>query len=708
MLFKSPEELVVKDETINFSKYFNRIKNNWQWIVLLTVVFCTVVFLKSPLATNSYSATSTLMIDATPLKPISLQTLPNYDPTQKEFYATQYALLRSNVIAAKVISNLDLTNNAAFMGTDASQHGSIKARIKQWLIDLKQPSDGSVSVNDSLTHTTPEQLKALQIFAKNLLITPVAKTQLVMVTYTSKDPTLAANIANAVGQAYINYYVDINEETNKKASDWLTSRLTELKAQLNTSEKKLTDYLAKEKLVNTIAVDELANSELINLTNRLAAVTDKRLQTESLYTTLRGNRHLSYNQIDSISEISNHPQIRDITNAETDAENLVAELSKRYGPKHEKMLEAESQLRAIRARKDRMLTRLVEGIHKELESNQRQEQDLTAEINKKKEEFQSLAVKKLHYQSLKQEVDTNKRLLQAFLDRQKETLATDNYKDSIAHFTDYALKAYPSGPNIKKNVLIAGIVGFGLALCILFAIQFFDTTVESSEEFERYFALFSLGDLPFVKRLAKKKGPIDEQTLNIKEKPAFFEGIRNIRTALNLALTPDQRTVMITSALANEGKTTLAVNLAQSLAQTEKVALIHVDLHNRGTALSTPKGLSELLNNTLSINDIMAKSHLDNLLVINAGEPVSDPQELLSSSRFNAILDELKQHVDKIIIDTPASLISSDALIVAKISDVNLLTVAANKTKRNDIEQAIHKFSAYGINIDAVMINKVM
>ncbi|MCG3862855.1 MULTISPECIES: polysaccharide biosynthesis tyrosine autokinase [unclassified Photobacterium] len=708
MLFKSPEELVVKDETINFSKYFNRIKSNWLWIVLLTVVFCTLAFLKSPLSTNSYSATSTLMIDATPPKPISLQNLPNYDPTQKEFYATQYALLRSNVIATKVIDNLDLTHNADFMGIDTSHHDSIKAKIKQWLIDLKQPSDGSVSVNDSLTHTTPAQLKALQIFAKNLLITPIDKTQLVMVTYTSKDPTLAANIANAVGQAYINYYVDINEETNKKASKWLTSRLTELKTQLNDSEKKLTDYLAKEKLINTIAVDELANSELINLTNRLAAITDKRVQTESLYTTLRGNHHLSYNQIDSISEISNHPQIRDITNAETDAENVVAELSKRYGPKHEKMLEAESQLKTIRARKDRMLKRLVEGVHKELESNERQERELSAEINKKKEEFQSLAVKKLHYQSLKQEVDTNKRLLQAFLDRQKETLATDNYKDSIAHFTDYALKAYPSGPNIKKNVLIAGIIGFGLALCLLFAIQFFDTTVESSEEFERYFPLFSLGDLPFIKRLAKKKHPIDEQTLHIKEKAAFFEGIRNIRTALNLALTPDQRIVMITSALANEGKTTLAVNLAQSLAQTEKVALIHVDLHNRGTALSTPKGLSELLNNTLSINDVMTKPNLDNLLIIPAGEPVSDPQELLSSPRFNAILDELKQHVDKIIIDTPASLMSSDALIVAKASDVTLLTVAANKTKRNDIEQAIHKFSAYEINIDAVVLNKVM
>ncbi|WP_318457974.1 GumC family protein [Photobacterium leiognathi] len=708
MLFKSPEELVVKDETINFSKYFNRIKSNWMWIVLITVIFATLAFLKSPISTNTYSATSTLMIDATPPKPISLQNLPNYDPTQKEFYATQYALLRSNVIAAKVIENLDLTNNPDFMGEPKSTHSSLKARIKQWLIDFKQPSDGSVAVAQSLTHTTPSELKALQIFAKSLLITPIDKTQLVMITYTSKDPSLAANIANAVGQAYINYYVDINSETNKKASEWLTSRLTELKQQLNDSEKKLTDYLAKEQLVNTIAVDELANSELINLTNRLAAITDKRVQTEALYTTLRGSRHLSYNQIDAISEISNHPQIRDITNAETDAENVVAELSKRYGPKHEKMLEAESQLAAIRARKDRMLKRLVEGVKKELESNQRQEREIEAEIKKKKEEFQSLAVKKVHYQALQQDVDTNKQLLKTFLERQKATIATEDYKDSIAHFTDYALKAYPSGPNIKKNVLIASIVGLMLSLCVLFAIQFFDTTVESSEEFERYFPLFSLGNIPFIKRLAKKKIQIDEDTLSAKEKPIFFEGIRNVRTALNLAITGDQRTVMITSALAKEGKTTLATNLARSLAQSEKVALVQVDLHNQGTALSAPQGLSEILTGKATLSDVMTKSNQNNLVMIPAGEPVADPQELLSSPRFTALLNELKQQFDKVIIDTPASLITSDAFIVAKAADVILLTVAANKTKRNDVEQTLHKFNAYELNVDGVVINKVL
>ncbi|MEZ9229578.1 GumC family protein [Vibrio amylolyticus] len=709
---------VTQEPLIDLGYYFHLVKQRWFSITIFALL-CTIIAAFSVMSiTPTYKATATLLIESTQKRAISIEEVVGIDTSAKEYYLTQFEILKSNQVAQRVIDKLQLSTNPIFNpNIEVSEPSGIDI-LKEHL--FKHPAISPYFSEEDIVeidHVAKAQAVNRQLLKKlksNLTISPIRKTQLVKISFESSDPNLAATIANEVGLAFIENNLESKLLATEQATGWINQRLEELKEKLDTSEAALLRFLQQQELIDDSGIVALTSSELSNLTNRIAKATDKRIETQALHNALKSNSKTDIATLSSISLISNHPQIRDIRLAESNAEKQVSELSKRYGPKHDKMIQAQAQLRAIQKRANSIISKLINGIEKELLSAKNQEQLLKQELLNKKDEFQSLSIIKREYDALKREVDSNAKLYDLFLTRQKETSATSDFSAANARFSDYALiPEFPAKPNKKLIVVIALVASLGFSVAIVFCLDALNNTIETARDFESKLGLLPTGTIPILKDKHFKKNPIDSSVFGNEKFVIFQESVDSIRTSLYLGLYESKRKILaISSSVPKEGKTTTAINLANSFANLEKVLIIDCDLRKPSVAprfglSKNQPGLTNILLMNTPIQDCIVANGDSNLDVLSAGMLAPNPQELLSSKGFEKLLATLSSQYDRIIIDTPPILPVKDAFIIGKLTKGIILVIKANSTTKSVYKHTMTLFTTHQISVDGVVLNQV-
>ncbi|USD67040.1 polysaccharide biosynthesis tyrosine autokinase [Vibrio sp. SCSIO 43136] len=702
-----------QEQMIDLGYYYHLIKTRWASIFLFAFL-CTAISVLVVLSiTPTYKATATLLIEASQKKAVSIEEVVGIDTRAAEYYLTQFEILKSNQVAQRVIDKLNLEQleefNPSLIQSEPSLLSEIKQQLKSHPLIAAYFSNKEVLVDES---TADEALNrtVLKLFKSKLTISPIRKTQLVYISFESQDPKLAATIANEVGQAFIDNNLESKLLVTAQATGWINQRLEELKQNLDASEEALLAFLQKQKLIDDSGISALTSSELSNLTERLSKATDKRIETQALYNALKNNKNADIKTLTSISLISNHPQVRDIRLAEANAEKEVSELSKRYGPKHDRMIRANAQLASIQKRANELVAKLINGIGKELSSAREQERLLEAELLDKKGEFQALSVVKREYDALKREVDTNANLYDLFLTRQKETSATSDFNATNARITDYALiPELPSKPNKKLIISLAFVGSFGLYIVLLVLQDMFNSTIDSMRDFEKTFGLLPTGSLP---KINCKANVIDSNVFNNKNYLSFSESVDSLRTSLLINFHGKNRKMFaISSSVPGEGKTTCAITLAHSFSKLEKVLIVDCDLRKPSVAPrlnidSSRPGVGQILLMGTSVDDCICELKESRLHVLPAGMLVPNPQQLLSGDSFDRLISTLEKKYDRIIFDTPPILPVKDAFIIGKKAGGIMLVLKANSTTKSVYRHATELFSHHEIYIDGVVINQ--
>ncbi len=674
-------------EIIDISHYVRLLKQSWFKITLFSAMVTAVAVLVVLQITPQYTATATLLIEAQEKKAVSIQEVVGIDSTQKEYYQTQFEILKSNQIAEKVINKLHLDKLVEFnssLNTEPTIIDEIKS-IPLVASILKEEDDQRTAeeIEESIRQSV------LTAFQDKLVISPIRSTQLVQISFTSQDAKLSAQIANEVGYAYIEQNLESRLSSTRYATSWISGRLASLQQQLSDSEKALSDFLIKEKLIDDSGIDVLASQELSSLTERLSEVRDRRIEVESTYSALRNTDSRNIAAISAIPALSSHPQVVAIRKAQLDAQNEVNQLSKRYGPKHDKMLGAVARLDAVKDQVQGTTRQLIDGFGKELQALRKQEGLLQETIDGRRSEFQQLTVKRSQYDVLKREVQTNRDVLNVFLTSQKETTATQDFNAAIARFTDEALvPQFASAPKKKLIVAIAIIASVGFAIVLVFIIDVMKNTIESVKNFEDKFGLIPLGGVPIVNARRFRKKPLDNSVLFDEHEIPFSESIRSIRTSLMLNKREGNKRLAITSSNPSEGKTTVSINIAMAFAKLEKTLLIDCDLRKSSIAerfgmKRFQQGLANCLMMDTELEDCLYKDEKSGLTILPAGMLVTNPQELLSSPKFVELLERLDSQFDRIIIDTPPSLPVSDSLIIGQLTKSALVVVKAEAVARS-------------------------
>ncbi|HHX8268837.1 TPA: GumC family protein [Vibrio diabolicus] len=698
-----------KVELIRFGHHFKAIKKNWLSIAAFTLLFsltCTwYIYSKASI----YQATATLLIQEEQKSALSIEEVYGVDTTKKEYFQTQIAILKSNHIADKVIRELNLTQLPEF-----TRSGGLNQKIDQIKsIPFVQDLLNVAPSPKETAQFSESYYQALQAFRSKLDIEPVRNTQLVRIRFRSTDPKLATTIANAVGQAYIDANFEAKLVVTQNAATWLTNNSQKLEERLRNSEQALQEFLLKEGLIDINGIDEIYANELEELTRKLNVAVNKRIEAQTLIQLLRRKSSQSLDSLLSIDEFANQAQIRDLKLSEAQAAKNLSELAQRYGPKHDRMIQAKAQLAEIQARTQQLIRDISFSKQQDLLAAKAQEDMLRAELDNKKSDFQSLGSQKARYEQLKREVESNKALYEAFLNREKETNATSDYKNVTARFTDKAIiPLFPVAPQRIKLVVIATFFGFAIACALIIILETMREVIRSTADVQEKLGVTCLGVIPMVKKRNLRKNGVSYTAYLDDEEKLFSEACRSVRTSLLLRLTNTKQKILpFTSSIPEEGKTSTSINMAVSFSKMEKVLIIDCDLRRPsiakrfGIAESSP-GLTHILTMDTPIKDCVTHIEEANLDVLSAGLIPPNPQELLASDRFKKLLEHFQNKYDRIIIDTPPLLSVSDALILGQYANGLITVIRSESTKSSLVNLALSKQIQHSVPSLGVLITQ--
>jgi capsular exopolysaccharide synthesis family protein len=705
-----------QEQMIDLKAYWTVLtKSKWKILGFALIVTILVAVFVSGL-TPIYRANTSILIETQTDNTISIDSVLPIDTTRKEYFLTEYEILKSRAISEKVVDKLDLASNKEFMPDDnPGVMTQVKGEIKQLIGQLKSLLSGNDNASDTaVVDERSEKVQLIDAFQSNLTIEPVRTTQLVNISYDSKDPVLAALIANTMADVYINRDVLGQLDSTKKATDWLEGRLAELRLNLENSINALEAYRVKENLIDldSSGVRSIASDELQSLTESYLKAKQVRFEAETLYLFVSNGKGNDINYLMSIPEISQHPLIANIKSIENNAQQSVSELSFRYGEKHPKLIAAKAQLAAIRKELTQQADKVVKGFAKELQAAKNNEQRFVKELEKEKVNFQDISNQEQEFLKLQREVEANQNLYDTFLKRYKETAITTDLKVQQARVIDKAeTPLAPVKPNKALLVILAFIASFGFAVVLAFVIDALNDTFRTANDIESKLGMRLIGLLPLIK--VKRKASLPVHIYFDNKHASFSEAVRTLRTGFVLThLDKDHKVLLVTSSIPGEGKTTTAVNVAFAMAQMEKTLLIEADMrqpsftHLFGLPAYQP-GLSNLISGTDKLDSVIVHDETSGLDILAAGVLAPNPLELLSSTKFDAVMKVLKDKYDRIIIDSPPSQTVSDTLILSKQSDSIIYVVRSESTKQSVVKKGLSRLMQIGAKVDGIVLNKV-
>lgn len=564
-------------------------------------------------------------------------------------------------------------------------------------------------------------------FLDRLQVEPVRNTRLVKLSFESRSPELAAQVANTLADEVIAQQLDDKKDASQYATRFLTAQVNESRQALHSSEVQLSQFLEEndilfvggERIGERVGERQaLISQELATLSDSLLKAKAERIAKESMLA--QATRATA----DSLPAVLQDPLIAHLKEEATKLEGRYRELGQSFKAEYPRMQRLSENIREVRRQIHAEIQRFVEAARAEYRASLQKE----TEVRKLADEQRGLARKldgqMARYNLLRREVDTNRELYTGLSTRLKETqvsssLLTSNI--SVVDRADVPLKR--SGPRTGLNLLIGCMVGLvgGVALAFLF--EYLDTSIRDPRAVEAILRVPTLGLVPTRSSLPAHLGrpPLGPGngapgTLALVAHEAtgsiLAEAFRNLRTSVVYA-TPDHppKTMLVTSLQQQDGKTFVSTNCAISLAQLGMgdVLLVDADMRhpNLHGILGVPQtpGLSDLLVGGVGVMEVVRPTGIPGLFVIPAGPVPTNPSELLYSPRFTQALATLGERFAHIVIDTPPLLGVADTLVLAPRVEGVILVLRHGRAARNAAERAVQMLGSVRARLLGVVLN---
>jgi polysaccharide biosynthesis transport protein len=698
------------DDDIDLHHLWQVVRHSWRGIFGLCLVVSLLTTLWVMRIDPVYRASTTIMIESQEAKTVSIEEVYGQPQGIREYFLTQFEIIKNRDIAELVADELDLWNNPLFAPprTEESED-NFSLDPRRWIASLyTTTSSTQASFVDA-----DERRKAAVInrFMNQLSGEPVEFTQLVVVSFDSTDRKLAAEIVNTLARVYIQSQLDAKLQSTREAGNWLTGRLQDLKSKLDVSQQELQTYRDEEEILDMAGGQTVDAQELNELTTRLGEARQARIGAENIYRELGGAANYSVDQLMNMPVILKHPLVQNLAQLHTAAQQEVVNLGRRYGPEHPKMMAATTRADSAEAELQQQVLQVAAGIEKEYRVIQLNEQNVAQQLAAVKGEVASSNRKQFRLRELEQQVEADQRLYEMFFNRAKETSETMGFQSAHARVVERASPPItPVKPN-KLNIvmiafLVSAIVGVGLAI----ARDILDNTLKSPDDVVERLGTPLLGVLPNIKVSKGHSGPYLGYLEDTKS--AFAESIRSVRTGLMLSgLEKPHKVTVVTSTNPGEGKSTVAINLAAALAQMEKVLLIDADLRRPSvaTAFRFPSGTPGL-SNILALNEALedciqnTEAGFD---VLPAGILPPNPQEMLSTQQFRKLIKLLGMQYDRILIDSAPINAVSDSLILATLADSLVYVAKADETPLKLVLKNINQIKHSNLPLTGVVLNRL-
>jgi capsular exopolysaccharide synthesis family protein len=716
-------------------EYWRVIRRHLSLIIAITLSALLIAGIAVFVVTPTYTASALILIEPQPPQVLDMKQLMVEPPGGEEhdYYKTQYALLRSHSLAAEVIHDTGLQDNPLLDPARKPQ-----GLVGTWFSNFKFWLRGPIAEGEQ---TDPSEnfgvsSKLVKAYLTLLSVQPEFGTRLVRISFGTPSPSFSATLANAHAEAYVHQGLDLRVKATQTAQHFLESRLVELGERVEKSEAALNSYRHDKGIVafTTRDKNKILLRRLEDLNSALTQAETSRIELEAQAGLINQGDYYS------LPRVVQSPMVQALKPELATLEAEYASMSSRYTLSYRPLEALKAKLDDTRARLNDAVNEIAKSVKYEYQAALAREKEISEEVEREKASALALNDASLKDAILAREVDTNRQLYESVLKRMKEMGVEAEVRASNVSVVDTAVPpTAPSSPRKRLVMLLTAVLGLSGAIGVAFCLDYFDETFKSSEEVEQYLRLPTLAfvpDMAVVRNGAGRpqlessgRGP-DSPDLpassrngapekfgrdEMRQRRALLfarEAYRTIRSQILLSRAGEPpRTVLITSAIPNEGKSITAVNTAITFARKgRRVLLIDADLRN-GRCHELLKrdgsqGLSEVLTGQMTFDDAITATDIENLFLLRAGAVPPDPPELFGSAKMSELLDNLSAHYEHIIIDSAPVIPVSDSIVLSKHVD-GVIVVAGRTTSKKLVRRSCVRLTDAGSKLLGVVLNQI-
>jgi uncharacterized protein involved in exopolysaccharide biosynthesis/Mrp family chromosome partitioning ATPase len=696
------------------------------------------------LQTPIYTASATLQIERQAPRVAPVRDVQEVDASttfeRYDYYETQFQILKSRVLAARVIQALHLEDDprlAPETSWISSGIAALRARFSRRPRAELEGSGREFGVDGSL----------IDRYLASLSVTPVKGSRLVTVSFSSRSPALAASVANAHVDQYLESLLEQRSGLAEKAKEILDAELEKARGRLAEAERALNEFRRRS---GVVAVEgertDVASSRFEDLNARYTAAQAERIAWESQYRLIESGKE------ESLPEVVSSKMIQDLKQEVARAEAERAELGRIFEPAYPKMAAAIAREQQLKARLREEIGKIVEGIRSSYLAAKNREEALARSLAEQRQVVLAQKDVGAEYAVLERDVETARSLYNDLLRRVRDLdVAGATQFGNISIVEPAAVPRVPSSPRKLLTLGVTAAASLLAGVLLAFVRERLDSTLKTAEDVERSLGLPTLGIVPSYGAVAPRNGRAEAKLLSfggvaapaagsvdrvVEQAPrsVLAEAYRTIRTALLLS-SPDAppQVLLFTSGAAGEGKTATAINEALALAGAGgRVLLIDADIRKprlhrvfdvaNGVGLSTylagftpletvihpvPIGASSGNGHDAAGTDGVDGVPRGRLWVLPSGPVPPNPAELLGSRRMRDTLERLREEHDFIVIDTPPVLPVTDAVVLSAFCDAVILVVKGQKTPARVVAQARDRLARARARVVGVVLNDV-
>ena len=694
-------------------------------MAVITTVAAVLVNGLTPL----YSAEAQIVVEPDRQNVVDIESV--VQGLSPDFYTneTEAAVIGSRALAEKAVDHLRLVDDPRFNPLlRAPKQRKPIGGVRAWLLEkLARPGD-EVPVEALLVDddSEPHPLMALapaerarvvreiatDRYLAGLLVRPSSRSRVIAVSYASPDPEFAALAANAAADVYILDQRSEKGEATTRATEFLARRVNDLRDQVIVAERDIAEYRRQVGLVDEDGLT-LFQRQITELNERMATAravlgeaVARRRQVEQLLREGAGS--------DTVAAVLDSGLISRLREQEAIVIRKLSELRTTYRTGHPRLKLAVNELEDLQQAIRREVAKVVRNLDNELEIARLRVANLEADVERVRGQLDSQNEARATLSSLLNEQEANRQIYETFLERLKETdILDDTEQQADARIISRAtVPGWPYYPNRKLMIAAALVLSAGIGVVLAFVIELLDNGFRSTSQLEAQSGLPALGMLPVTVK-AKGEAGRPHQIALAEPNSAYAEAIRSLRTAIMLSSAErSPKSVLVTSSVPGEGKTTTAVALATTAAMSGQNTIVldcdfrHSNLHLQ---LDVPnrKGLSDHLTGHASLEDVVEVDPQSGARYITAGSRVPNPTDLLGSDAMRRLLQQLSESFDLVVLDTPPLLVVSDALVLVRAVDKTIFAIRWEKTRRVTALAGLKYVVEAGADVAGAVITRV-
>lgn len=677
-----------EEQTIPLSHYLWVLRRHRWKILSFIAISVLATLIVSKRLTPMYESTVTVDVDRrTPTGVVGQEATQSALNDADQFLATQIKLIQSDAVLRPVADQYHLRETA----------------------DQDDPA-----IDQALRIDAP-------IILKQLKVTRPANTYLLLIGYRSKDPRLAADVANAVARSYVEHTYNIRFRSAASLSTFMEKQLEELKAKMERSNMALAQFEKELNVINPTEKTNILSSRLLQLNTDYTTAQTERVKKEAAY------KSVSSGTLESAQASSQGEALKTLTERLGQAQEKFAEIKSHYGPNHPEYKKAATQLNQVQTQFDAMRGSVMRRVEVEFREATNREAMLKKTVAETKAEFDRINARSFEYESLKHEAEADKKLYEELITKIREAGINAGFQSNMVRLADSARPGWkPVFPNIPLNLVLALLFSTILAVGAAILSDTLDNTIRDSEQVSRIAKAEVIGALPQVKHWKGRPafaGPqtlIPEGSTALIRRPeddrmlrSFEEAVRTLRNTILLG-SFDRRikSLMVTSATPGEGKSTVAVHLAMAHAQQEhKTLLIDCDLRrpslDRKLGLKADMGLAAVITNGARWQDtVVPVPDRPNLFALLTGSSSRRAAELIGKM-LPHILEEASAEYDLVIVDAPPALGFPEPIQMATTVDAVAVIALAGQTNRKALAAVVGTLQKLRANVVGVVLNEI-